>query len=81
MAKQTSVIVTEWGTYPDNPCKGVEVVEQAIPEPGVREVLVRLTLRPVNPADVFSICGIYAGFTPASLPATPGLEGMLSGCR
>jgi hypothetical protein len=39
------------------------------------EVLVRLSLRPVNPADIFSIMGVYPGFTPASFPATPGLEG------
>lgn len=39
------------------------------------EVLVRLTLRPVNPADIFSIMGVYPGFTPASFPAVPGLEG------
>lgn len=31
---------------------------------------------PVNPADVFSLMGVYPGFTPASLPAVPGLEGM-----
>jgi trans-2-enoyl-CoA reductase len=29
----------------------------------------------VNPADLFSIFGIYPGFQPDSMPATPGLEG------
>ncbi|KAL4447410.1 hypothetical protein ABPG75_004629 [Micractinium tetrahymenae] len=41
-----------------------------------RRVLVRLTLRPVNPADIFSVQGVYPGFRPKSLPAVPGLEGM-----
>lgn len=31
---------------------------------------------PVNPADVFSLMGVYPGFAPGSLPAVPGLEGM-----
>ncbi len=35
----------------------------------------RVTLRPVNPADVFSLQGVYPGFRPASMPAVPGLEG------
>jgi len=30
----------------------------------------------VDPADLLSIQGIYPGFTPAALPATPGLEGV-----
>ena len=35
----------------------------------------RLTLRPCNPADIFSIMGVYPGFQPKALPAVPGLEG------
>ena len=31
--------------------------------------------RPVNPADLFSIAGVYPGFAPQAFPATPGLEG------
>jgi len=46
------------------------------PTPTGSEVLVRLLVRPVNPADSLSIMGIYPGFRPASLPAVPGLEGM-----
>ena len=43
------------------------------PQPG--QVLVKLTARPINPADMFSIAGVYPGFAPKSFPATPGLEG------
>ena len=33
------------------------------------------TARPINPADLFSVAGVYPGFQPQSFPATPGLEG------
>ncbi|KAJ3287728.1 hypothetical protein HK104_008476 [Borealophlyctis nickersoniae] len=49
------------------------------PEPGPGQVLIKMQLRPVvrtNPADIFSIMGIYPGFRPEKFPATPGLEGM-----
>ena len=51
------------------------VVDLPIPTPGQGEVLVRILLRPINPADVFSLIGFYKGFQPESLPAVPGLEG------
>lgn len=43
---------------------------------GPSQVLIKMKVRPVNPADVFSILGVYPGFTPSSFPCTPGLEGM-----
>ena len=43
---------------------------------GPSQVLLKMKIRPVNPADVFSILGVYPGFTPSSFPCTPGLEGM-----
>lgn len=52
------------------------VVDHPVPSPGAGEVLVRLNLRPINPSDVFSLCGLYQGFKPESLPAIPGLEGI-----
>ncbi|KAI3438921.1 hypothetical protein D9Q98_001335 [Chlorella vulgaris] len=55
------------------------VVEGSIPEPSKGQVRVRLQLRPVNPADIFSVQGVYPGFASeegSSLPAVPGLEGM-----
>ena len=41
----------------DHPAEAVQVVQAPIPEPGQGEVLVRLRLRPVNPADLFSVEG------------------------
>ena len=40
-----------------DPSKAVECAEVPVPEPGAGEVLVRVTLRPVNPADGFSLMG------------------------
>ena len=41
----------------EQPEEAVQVVEGPIPEPGQGQVLVRLQLRPVNPADLFSVQG------------------------
>jgi NADPH:quinone reductase-like Zn-dependent oxidoreductase len=41
----------------DDPTAGVEAVASAIPEPQQGQVLVRMKLRPINPADVFSVQG------------------------
>jgi NADPH2:quinone reductase len=55
----------------------LEVVELPIPTAGAGEVLVKITLRPVNPADGFVFATVYPGFTPAKENANPvaGLEG------
>lgn len=71
MAHQTVIQISAY----DPSYKGIEAVQAPIPEPGHGEVLVRMTLRPVNPADVFSALGVYPGFTPAAMPAVLGLEG------
>ncbi|CAI7801871.1 unnamed protein product [Closterium sp. NIES-54] len=53
------------------------VTDKAVPSPGPNQVLVRMQLRPVNPADGLCAMGYYPGFAPANaLPATLGLEGM-----
>jgi NADPH:quinone reductase len=44
------------------------------PEPDAGEVRVRLTHRPVHPADFFVIAGLYP-VKPPELPGSPGLEG------
>ena len=41
----------------EDPASGVEVAEVERPQPGQGEVLVNITLRPVNPADIFSLQG------------------------
>ena len=42
-----------------DPASTLMVVTSAHPTPGAGEVLVQLYLRPVNPADIFSILGVY----------------------
>jgi NADPH:quinone reductase-like Zn-dependent oxidoreductase len=51
------------------------ITSQPRPIPAPGHVLVRMTCRPINPADLASLMGVYPGFQPASLPAVPGLEG------
>ncbi len=53
----------------------VAIAQVPVPEPGPGEALVRINCRPVNPADVFSVMGVYPGFVPKGMPAVPGLEG------
>jgi hypothetical protein len=77
MEKQTAVLVTKFvGGLGD--LSGVEVGEKAVPQPKGNEVLVKLQLRTLNPADVLSIAGAYMGFQPEEFPAVPGIEGRLT---
>jgi NADPH:quinone reductase-like Zn-dependent oxidoreductase len=48
-------------------------VRRPIPEPGPGEVLVRIAAAPINPSDLASLVGAYAGR--GDLPRIPGLEG------
>jgi hypothetical protein len=48
------------GLPPSAPLLAVQVVEGSIPEPDKGQVRVRLQLRPVNPADIFSVQGASA---------------------
>jgi hypothetical protein len=52
---------------------GLKIVEEDIPKPGQGEVLVRLTLRPVNPTDEHSIAG-KRPLGPHEVPFTVGAE-------
>lgn len=71
---QTRVVVTAFN--PAEPFSTLAVENDApMPVPAEGEILVQVTARPINPADIFSIMGVYPGFAPSSLPATPGLEG------
>ena len=54
----------------------LQYTEIPVPTLSSNQVLVKVLVRPVNPADLFSIVGHYPGFKPSNLPATPGLEGM-----
>lgn len=55
------------------PADVLEVKETHVPEPGPHEVLVKMAMRPVHPADLALIRGLY-GVKP-ELPAVPGMEG------
>ena len=60
-----------------DPVSKLQVMEAPIPVPGPGEVLVHMRMRPVDPADFFSIMGVYPGFQAKAGPdAVPGLEGM-----
>jgi len=48
------------------------LAEIADPQPGPGDVLLRITLRPVNPADIAFIRGLYV--PPEAYPATTGME-------
>eukprot|EP00887_Chlorella_sp_A99_P003043 scaffold9.g3043.t1 len=74
MATQVAIQVTKYDQK--NPAAGLAVAELPRPTPGPGEALVQLKLRPVNPADIFSIIGVYPGWRPPTLPAVPGLEGL-----
>ncbi len=56
-----------------NATEVLTVVDASIPEPNAGEVRVRVTARPIHPADLMYVRGIY-GVRP-KLPATPGFEG------
>lgn len=76
MSGNKALVVESYGDPQTDPTAGLNLVDLPVPTPAEGEVLVRLSLRPINPADVFSLCGFYKGFQPESLPAVPGLEGV-----
>lgn len=55
-----------------DPAEVIELIEEADPTPGAREVRVRTKVMTINPADLLSIEGRY-GAEPLTLPATPGV--------
>eukprot|EP00897_Mesotaenium_endlicherianum_P000140 jgi/Mesen1/10126/ME000075S09632 len=51
------------------------VEDRAKPEiAGSKDVVVRLTARPVNPSDIHACTGHYANFKPTKFPCVPGFE-------
>lgn len=57
-----------------DPLKVVYPDEEAVSEPSASEVLVKILVAPVNPADINIIQGTYP--VKPSLPASPGFEGV-----
>ncbi|KAG2441248.1 hypothetical protein HYH02_010091 [Chlamydomonas schloesseri] len=70
---QTAVVINAFGS---DYAKNITIGSIPVPKPGPGEVLLRITCRPLNPADVFSALGVYPGFTPKQMPAVLGLEGV-----
>lgn len=58
------------------PTSGASLQPQPVAAPGAGEVQVQLKYAGVNPSDVFSLMGVYPGFT-TKLPAVPGFDGAL----
>jgi len=66
----------------EDPVAGIEV--KGIEKPsslGPKEVLCQMRLRPINPADIFSLMGVYPGFdcsncSKEGTDVVPGLEGV-----
>ncbi|MGE0714996.1 MAG: zinc-dependent alcohol dehydrogenase family protein [Alphaproteobacteria bacterium] len=56
------------------PASVLRVEDCAEPVPGPGEVVVAMTLRPINPADLLTVRGRYG--TRPKLPAVPGYEGV-----
>eukprot|EP00270_Netrium_digitus_P017908 TRINITY_DN670_c0_g1_i5.p1 TRINITY_DN670_c0_g1~~TRINITY_DN670_c0_g1_i5.p1 ORF type:complete len:403 (+),score=115.45 TRINITY_DN670_c0_g1_i5:194-1402(+) len=74
--KQLAVVVTAF-EGPANAVKNTTVIsDKPTPRVGPGEVVVRMKVRPLNPADALAVMGLYPGFQPSSFPATPGMEGM-----
>lgn len=57
-----------------SPDEVLRLADVPSPEPAAGEVRVRLTHRPINPADLLTIAGVYP--VRPSLPGTVGLEGV-----
>jgi NADPH:quinone reductase-like Zn-dependent oxidoreductase len=57
------------------PTEVLAVQERPLPEPGEREVRVRILVSPVNPSDLLFVRGLYAGVQPR-FPAPVGFEGL-----
>ena len=56
------------------PDEVLRLADVSAPEPGPGEVRIRLSHRPINPADVLTVVGVYP--VRPSLPGSPGLEGV-----
>jgi NADPH:quinone reductase len=68
-----AIRLSEFGS-PFGNTDGLSLENVPTPEPGTGEVRVRLTHRPVHPADFFVIAGLYP-VKPPEMPGSPGLEG------
>ncbi|MEM9443998.1 MAG: 2-enoyl thioester reductase domain-containing protein [Verrucomicrobiota bacterium] len=65
--------VATFGSFGD-PAEVIELKDKELPKLGPGEVLVKMLIAPINPADLNMIQGVY-GVKP-ELPAVPGIEGV-----
>ena len=78
--KMSKVVVTRPNL--ENPASGLVVVSddrtiESCVLPDDHHILAEMIMRPINPADIFSIMGVYPGFTvSADGTSCPGLEGV-----
>ena len=71
--KQTAILVKEFSA--SEPHTAIDIAQTApIPSPKQGELLVKITCRPVHPADVISLQGFYPSMH--HLPTVPGVEGV-----
>jgi NADPH:quinone reductase len=57
------------------PARVLTLREVPVPEPGDKEVRIRILASPINPSDLLFLRGLYAGVQP-SFPAPAGFEGV-----
>lgn len=60
-------------------CNKIEEVElklevHELPRLKSNEILINMIMMPINPSDINSLLGLYAGFKPKSFPAIPGVH-------
>ncbi|GMH36513.1 hypothetical protein BSKO_04381 [Bryopsis sp. KO-2023] len=67
-----AVVVTRFSK--ENPADVVSVRELPMPSVGPKDVMIRMTLRPINPSDLLALQGYQHGYNP-TFPAVPGSEG------
>jgi NADPH:quinone reductase-like Zn-dependent oxidoreductase len=74
----TSVQITSFAPSSSDFQRVLNVIQTPMPTTALNptQVRIKMTLRPINPADIFSLLGVYPGFQPKQFPAHPGLEGV-----
>lgn len=70
--KGSAVCLERYGE-PNRVLKYSEKTDYTMPEGN--QVLIKMKLCPIHPADMDSIRGVYPGFAPQAFPAIPGIEG------
>lgn len=78
MPGNTAVVVTK---QVQGEVHNIEARDLDVPKPTHNQVLVNVTARPLHPAELLQIQGLYPSFQPERLPAVPGGEGEALGLQ